>query len=67
MLEDTGREEASMANSSKFALERIAWQERFVALGFQPIASTSEEFGRQIHADIDKWAAVIRAAHITVR
>jgi len=42
-------------------------KERFAALGYQPIASTSEEFAKQIHLEIEKWAAVIRAAQIKVR
>jgi tripartite-type tricarboxylate transporter receptor subunit TctC len=50
---------------SVIALPEI--EERFATLGYQPIASTSEEFAKQIHLDIEKWAAVIRAAQIKVR
>jgi tripartite-type tricarboxylate transporter receptor subunit TctC len=50
---------------SVIALPEI--EERFAALGYQPIASTVEEFAKQIHLDIEKWAAVIRAAQIKVR
>ena len=39
-------------------------RERIVALGIDPIASTPEEFGRVIAADIIKWTAVAKAANI---
>jgi tripartite-type tricarboxylate transporter receptor subunit TctC len=38
--------------------------ERLAALGFEPIASTPQEFAERIKAEIDKWAKVIRAADI---
>jgi len=37
---------------------------RLSALGFEPIASTPEEFADRIRWEIDKWAKVIRAANI---
>lgn len=39
-------------------------RERILALGIDPVASTPEEFGRVIAADIAKWTAVARAANI---
>lgn len=36
--------------------------ERLVALGFDPIGSSPEEFARRIRAEVEKWAQVIRAA-----
>jgi tripartite-type tricarboxylate transporter receptor subunit TctC len=39
-------------------------RERLSALGFEPIASTPEEFADRIRWEIDKWAKVIRAANI---
>jgi tripartite-type tricarboxylate transporter receptor subunit TctC len=40
---------------------------RLSALGFEPIASTPEEFAERIKWEIDKWAKVIRAADIKVQ
>jgi tripartite-type tricarboxylate transporter receptor subunit TctC len=42
-------------------------RERLSALGFEPIASTPEEFAERITWEIDKWAKVIRAADIKVQ
>jgi tripartite-type tricarboxylate transporter receptor subunit TctC len=42
-------------------------RERLSALGFEPIASTPEEFAERIKWEIDKWAKVIRAADIKVQ
>ncbi len=36
--------------------------ERLVALGFEPIGSSPEEFGQRIRAEVEKWAKVVRAA-----
>jgi tripartite-type tricarboxylate transporter receptor subunit TctC len=33
-------------------------------LGFEPVASTPQEFGAQIRAEIERWGNVIRAANI---
>ena len=37
---------------------------RLAELGYDPVASTPEEFGDRIKAEIEIWAKVIRAAHI---
>ncbi len=37
---------------------------RLSAVGFEPVASTPEEFARQIRTEAEKWAKVIRAANI---
>ncbi len=42
-------------------------RERLVALGFEPIASTPEEFAARIRWEIDKWAKVIRAADVKLQ
>jgi tripartite-type tricarboxylate transporter receptor subunit TctC len=42
-------------------------QQRWLELGYTPIASTPEEFAKQIRSDIEAWGKVIRAADIKVR
>jgi tripartite-type tricarboxylate transporter receptor subunit TctC len=37
---------------------------RLVTLGFDPVASTPEEFKQRIAAEIDLWAKVIKAGHL---
>jgi tripartite-type tricarboxylate transporter receptor subunit TctC len=37
---------------------------RLADLGYDPVASTPEEFGARIKSEIATWAKVIRAAHI---
>jgi tripartite-type tricarboxylate transporter receptor subunit TctC len=39
-------------------------QARLAELGYDPVASTPEEFGARIKTEIATWAQVIRAAHI---
>jgi tripartite-type tricarboxylate transporter receptor subunit TctC len=39
---------------------------RLAELGYDPVASTPEEFAVRIKAEIETWAKVIRAAHIKV-
>jgi tripartite-type tricarboxylate transporter receptor subunit TctC len=39
-------------------------RERFAAMGLEPVGSSSEELGRQVVRDIEKWTAVARAANI---
>jgi tripartite-type tricarboxylate transporter receptor subunit TctC len=39
-------------------------KERLATLGFEPVASTPEEFGKHISAEIELWGKVIRAANI---
>jgi tripartite-type tricarboxylate transporter receptor subunit TctC len=39
-------------------------KERLATLGFDPIASSPEEFGARIRADSEKWRKVIQAANI---
>ena len=39
-------------------------KERLLALGFDPVGSTPEEFAKQIQIELEKWAKVIRAANI---
>jgi tripartite-type tricarboxylate transporter receptor subunit TctC len=39
-------------------------RERYVSMGLEPVASSPEEFGAQIHADIAKWAKVARVANV---
>jgi tripartite-type tricarboxylate transporter receptor subunit TctC len=39
-------------------------RERFAAMGLEPIGGGSEELGRQVARDIEKWTAVAKAANI---
>ena len=39
-------------------------KERLVTLGFDPVASSPEEFGRRIAAEIETWAKVIKAGNL---
>jgi tripartite-type tricarboxylate transporter receptor subunit TctC len=39
-------------------------QARLAELGYDPVASTPDEFGTRIKTEIATWAQVIRAAHI---
>ena len=39
-------------------------KERFAVLGFEPVASTPEEFTKQIRSDIETWGRVIRAGNL---
>jgi tripartite-type tricarboxylate transporter receptor subunit TctC len=42
-------------------------QARLAELGYDPVASTPEEFGARIKSEITSWGQVIRAAHITLQ
>ncbi|OGA61582.1 MAG: hypothetical protein A3G81_07015 [Betaproteobacteria bacterium RIFCSPLOWO2_12_FULL_65_14] len=37
---------------------------RFAGMGLQPIGSSSEDLGRRVAADIEKWTAVAKAANL---
>jgi tripartite-type tricarboxylate transporter receptor subunit TctC len=39
-------------------------KECLVALGFDPVGGTPEEFATQIKIELEKWVKVIRAANI---
>ncbi len=39
-------------------------RERFAAMGLDPVGGSSEDLGRQVERDIEKWTAVARAANI---
>ena len=39
-------------------------QERLAALGFEPVASTPEEFAQRARAESETWARVIQASNI---
>ena len=39
-------------------------RERFAAMGLDPVGGSSEDLGRQVARDIEKWSAVARAANI---
>jgi tripartite-type tricarboxylate transporter receptor subunit TctC len=41
-------------------------KEKLAALGFEPVASSPEEFGKYIRAELDRWAKVVREAKIKV-
>jgi tripartite-type tricarboxylate transporter receptor subunit TctC len=39
-------------------------KERFATMGLDPVGGSSEELGRQVARDIEKWTAVAKAANI---
>jgi len=39
-------------------------RERFAAMGLEPVGASSEELGRQVARDIEKWTSVAKAANI---
>jgi tripartite-type tricarboxylate transporter receptor subunit TctC len=39
-------------------------RERFAAMGLEPVGGSSEDLGRQVARDIEKWTAVAKAANI---
>ena len=39
-------------------------KERFTQMGLDPVGGSSEELGRRVAADIEKWTAVAKAANI---
>jgi len=39
-------------------------KERFAGMGLDPVGGSSEDLGRQVASDIQKWTAVARAANI---
>jgi tripartite-type tricarboxylate transporter receptor subunit TctC len=57
---------ARLNDAANQALAVPAVHERLLALASIPMAGTPEAFGQRINAEIDKWARVIREAHVTV-
>jgi tripartite-type tricarboxylate transporter receptor subunit TctC len=41
-------------------------EERFAALGFEPVATTPAEFGERIAVELDRWAKLIRIAGLRI-
>jgi tripartite-type tricarboxylate transporter receptor subunit TctC len=39
-------------------------KERFAGMGLEPVGGSSEELGRRVASDIEKWTAVAKAANI---
>ena len=39
-------------------------RERLAVLGFEPVASTPEEFAQHVNVEFMKWAKVIKASNI---
>jgi tripartite-type tricarboxylate transporter receptor subunit TctC len=39
-------------------------KERFAGMGLDPVGGSSEDLGKQVASDIQKWTAVARAANI---
>jgi len=42
-------------------------RQMWASQGAVPMAMTPEEFGDFLHKDIEKWANVVKVAHITVQ
>jgi tripartite-type tricarboxylate transporter receptor subunit TctC len=42
-------------------------QQRFATLGFQPKANTPAEFAAEIKTEVERWATVIKSAHLPVQ
>ena len=45
-------------------LDQPAMKERLVALGYEPVGNTPDEYAAQLRTEIPKWAKVIRSAGI---
>ena len=41
-------------------------RDRLAVLGFEPVASTPEEFAQHVKIEFAKWAKVIKASNIKV-
>jgi len=39
-------------------------KERLLALGFEPVGNTPQEFAAQLAIEVEKWTKVIRAAKL---
>jgi tripartite-type tricarboxylate transporter receptor subunit TctC len=39
-------------------------KERFAQMGLDPVSGSSDELGRRVALDIEKWTAVAKAANI---
>ena len=49
------------------AMAEPAFRQRLLELGFEPVASTPEQFAEWIAVEVAKWGKVIRDANITVQ
>src|SRR5688572_18251238 len=45
-------------------VQTAAVRERFAAMGLDPVGGSSEDLGRRVARDIEKWTAVAKAANI---
>jgi tripartite-type tricarboxylate transporter receptor subunit TctC len=48
------------------AITQPGFRDRLVAMGYEPIASTPEEFAQVIRVELDTWRKVIRAANLKI-
>jgi tripartite-type tricarboxylate transporter receptor subunit TctC len=55
---------AALHRASAKILAQPDMKERLATLGYDVVASTSQEFADRIKVEIDMWAKVIRAANI---
>jgi tripartite-type tricarboxylate transporter receptor subunit TctC len=57
---------ARISRDTLAALSLPDVKERLSSLGFEPAATTPDEFGARIRSEIVKWDKVVRAAHIRI-
>jgi tripartite-type tricarboxylate transporter receptor subunit TctC len=57
---------ASLNQQIRRALTQQEVAKRFLEFGAEPAPTSSEEFGRFIKSEIDKWAGVVKAAGVTI-
>jgi tripartite-type tricarboxylate transporter receptor subunit TctC len=55
---------ATLNREINLIISQTDTKERLVALGFDPVGTTSEEFVAQLRIEADKWVRVIRAANL---
>jgi tripartite-type tricarboxylate transporter receptor subunit TctC len=55
-----------LSDAVRKAVQQPDVRKRFLSLGIDPVGSTPKEFGTFLQAQITKWAALVKANHITI-